>query len=481
MRIAMVCVPIVEQVNGQLRPAYMDSHKNNPHLGPYLLASVLRQEGFEVSVVDLVCRESIGEEVVRLFESYDVVSFSCNSTNWSTCRLLISWTRKTYPDKILVLGGMHATLFGEEVLARCPEVDFLIRGEGERALPALLRAIGDANRLPDVPGLVCRIGGKTVSNPQVRLLSSSELDELPTPLYSQMPKGEYKTLAIESSRGCMGACTFCAIPYQRSWRPLSAEGFVDRVEALQPYLSAVETNHFSVIDDCFTIDSSRVFDILKGVEKRNLEFRATYDARVRDFLDETLVSELAPYTGGVLIGAESFLPETLKKIRKPVTESDILKCAANVEKCGLAEKTFFSFIIGFPWETKAQVQENLKKISDLAVNYGVRVYLQWHFLTPGSLIWREFYQQGKVSVSDLDEIGFLLGEKWFNLSSSLSIEDRIEISDMVTCIQKVIALTRPPGSKKGDISFMIPPYLTKNRDLASDWVERYRQKMDNCL
>lgn len=480
MRIAMVCTPVVEWIEGELRPAYMDSFKNNPHLGPYLLTSVLLKEGFDVSVVDFTCTKNINEELVNRFANFDVISFSCNSMNWPACRLLIQWTRKNYPEKVIILGGIHATLFSEDLAERYPMINFLIREEGERALPSLLRAIGNEERLVNVPGLVCKINGKLISNPPAPLLSSFELDVLPVPAYDQMPKGEYKTLAIESSRGCKGNCTFCAIPYQKSWRSLSAKRFVDNIETLQLYLSDVVVKQFSIIDDCFTIDHQRVFEILNEVEKRNIDFQATYDARINDFLDEKLVSELAPHTKGVLLGAESFLPETLKQIHKPITESDILKCAANAEKYGIAEDTIFSFIIGFPWETKSQVQQNLVKISDIAVNYGIRVFLQWHTLTPGSQIWNDFYRQGKVSSLDLDEVGFLLGEKWFNISSSLSTEERLEISDMVTCLQKVITFTKPFGCKRGDIEFMIPPYLMKNRDLTENWTSRYEEKMEKC-
>lgn len=481
MRIAIACIPITEWLEGELRPSYMDGFKNNPHLGPYLLASVLKEEGFDVSLVDLVCVKSINEELVRRFENFDVISFSCNSTNWPTCRLLIQWTRKKYPEKIIIVGGIHATLFGEDLAKRYPMINFLIRGEGERSLPCLLRAISDKEKLVNVPGLVCKINGKLISNPPAPLLNSFELDKLPMPFYDEIPKGEYKTLSIESSRGCKGACTFCAIPYQKSWRPLSAKGFVDNVESLQSYLPDVEMKHLSIVDDCFTVDHERVFEIINEVKKRNIDFQTTYDARIKDFLNEKLVSELAPYTKGVLLGAESFLPETLKQIHKPITESNIFKCASNAEKYGIAEDTIFSFIIGFPWETKSHIQQTLAKISYLAVNYGIRIFLQWHTLTPGSQIWNDFHRQDKVSSSDLDEIGFLLNEKWFNISSNLSIEDRLEISDTVTCIQKIIAFTKPVGCKRGDIAFMIPPYLTKNRNLTESWTSRYQEKMEKCF
>ncbi len=472
----MVCTPIAEWIDGELRPAYMDGYRNNPHLGPYLLAAVLDQAGFDISMVDLTCLDALSEEIVKIFSEYDVILFSSNSTNWPTCRLLIDWIKKEYPTKIIVLGGIHATLFGEDLIQRFP-IDYIIRGEGEKSLPSLLWALDNNGKLRDVPGIVCMKNGRLILNPMPQLLDPDELNALPILLYSHMPTNKYKTVAIESSRGCKGSCTFCAIPYHKRWRPLSPLAFVDKVEALQSYLPKVEMKHFAVVDDCFTTNQKRTIDILEEVEKRGVEFRATYDARVKDFLDEEFVSRLAPYSQGLLIGAESFNPDTLRRIGKPVSEKSIINCARIVEKCGISENTIFSFIIGFPWETKSQVQENIRKISELAVNYGVRIFLQWYTLTPGSQMWDSLYKEGKVTVSDMDDIGFLIGEKWFNLSSTLSIEERLEISDMVTCIQKVIAFTKPYGSKRGDIAFIIPPYLVRNHSLTKDWCDSYQQKM----
>ncbi len=476
MHIAMVCTPITAWLDGHLRPAYLDGYRNNPHLGPYLLAAILDQEEFDVSVVDLTCLDTLSEGVVEKFSNYDIILFSCNSTNWPTCLLLIKWIREVYPNKIIVLGGIHATLFGEELIQRFP-IDYLIRGEGEKSLPSLLRAIKNKGNLDNIPGLVCMKNGRLIRNSLPRLLSTSELDALPVPLYSHMPAHKYKTIAIESSRGCKGVCTFCAIPFQRHWRPISPKAFVDKVEALQSYLSKVEMKHFTVVDDCFTIDQKRAIDILEEVEKRGVEFHASYDARVKDFLDYEFVSRLAPYTEGVLIGAESFLPDTLRRIGKPISEKNIIACAKVAERCGISEDTVFSFIIGFPWETKSQVQENIKKISELAINYGIQIFLQWYTLIPGSQMWESFYRQGKVSISDLDDTGLLFREKWFNISSTLSIEDRLEISDIVTCIQKVIEFTKPFGSNRGAIAFTIPPYLVENQNLIEDWCVKYQQKM----
>lgn len=477
MRIAMICSPIIEWHEGRLVPAYMDGYRNNPHLGPYLLAAVIREAGFDVTLVDLTCVEEFRKDIVDGLSGYDVVLLSCNSTNWPTCRLLATWLKERFEGQTIVLGGIHASLFGTDVIRRSP-VDYVIRGEGEKAIVPLLRAIETGRGFDSVPGLIWRQqDGQTVTNRRPPLLTTEELDRLPLPLYDAMPPQRFKTLAIESSRGCKGSCAFCAIPFRKHWRPISPGAFVDRIVAMQPYVGKVELSHFSVVDDCLTIDKDRVIAITDELDRRGVRFEGNYDARVKDFLDEEVVERLAPYTRGVLLGAESFSSSTLKRIGKSISPEDIVRCARTVERYGLAEDTIFSFIIGFPWESKRDVRENISRIVDLAFTYGVRIFLQWHTLTPGSALWAQARSKAHVTTEDLDEVGFLLGEKWFHASSTLSVEDRLDISDMIISVQKVLSFTRPFGSTRSQISFIIPPYLLRNKNLTETWRKRYEKAM----
>ena len=200
MRLAMACTPMVEWYDGKLYSAYQDGYRTNPHLGPYLLAAILDQEEFDISIVDVTCLDVIDEGIAEKLSEYDVLILSCNSTNWPTCRLLIEWVKDKDPNLTIILGGIHATLFGEYLIRHFP-IDYLIRGEGEKALVSLLKAIDSGRRWENVPGLVCKKNGRLIKNPLPPLLSPQELDALPIPLYSQMPPHRYKTIAIESSRG----------------------------------------------------------------------------------------------------------------------------------------------------------------------------------------------------------------------------------------------------------------------------------------
>jgi radical SAM superfamily enzyme YgiQ (UPF0313 family) len=474
----MVTTPIIEEgENGKLYPGYLDRYKTIPHLGPYLLGGFLFRNDFDIHIVDLVHRNTFDQRFAEELSEYDIVFLSANSTNWSGCVLLIHWLKEINPCVTIVVGGIHPTLFFEDIIRRFP-VDFAVRGEGERVLIPLLHAIETDKGWENVPGLVSlNESDSLLCNPNPSLLETSELNVLPLPLFEQMPSNHYQTLPIESSRGCIGSCAFCAIPYKRIWRPISSEAFVNRIEEYLPFLSKTKGKVFSIVDDCFTIDHERALSIIQEIERRRIDFQAEYDARVVDFLDEKLVERLACHSQGILVGAESFLPETLRKVNKPVTPKMIRECAKITAKYRMAEQMIFSFIIGFPWESKRQIQENISQIVDLALTYGVKVLIQWHSLTPGSAIWQSFMEKQLVSIADLDEVGYLIGKKWFNLSSSLSIDERLDISDIIICARKAIIFTKSINSRLGDILFSVPPYLNKNPDLTKEWRNVYEQKM----
>ncbi|EAT58997.1 B12-binding domain-containing radical SAM protein [Chlorobium ferrooxidans] len=475
-RIAFVITPIIEWDGEILRPGYLDRVRSNPHLGPNLLAGVLESHDIDVTVVDLVCRASFEEKIAEELEAYDIIFLSSNSTNWPGCALLACWLKRRNPRVIIVLGGIHATLFAEDILRRYP-IDYIIRGEGEKTLIPLLSAIRDGTGFERVPGLVIKTAsGNIIQNQIAELLTSQELDDLPLPLYDRLAEKQYRSLTIESSRGCFGNCAFCAVPFKKSWRPMSPERFVDKIELLESARAKTLYRYFTIVDDCFTSDNARAIAISKIISDRSLDFQATYDARVTDLLNEELLEAIAPYTKGVLVGAESFLPDTLLRIGKNISPESIEKCAKLVHKYGIAKDSVFSFIIGFPWETKQDIRENISRIAHLSLTWGIQIYLQWHLVTPGSRLWNKAISDRLLKIEDIDEVEFITSERWFRASSSLSDEDLLYLSDIVFAIKKVVMLTAPNGIDNSAITFMLPPHLAQHPDRIQTWLEAYERR-----
>lgn len=112
----------------------------------------------------------------------------------------------------IVMGGSHVSAVPESVLAQ-PCVDYVIRGEGERPLVELLRCLGGAQGLQEVPNLGYKCGARLYLNP---LEDNYDLEHLPFPDLADFTPATY-TLAgkpltfMITSRSCPHKCSFCSV------------------------------------------------------------------------------------------------------------------------------------------------------------------------------------------------------------------------------------------------------------------------------
>ncbi|PJB21567.1 MAG: hypothetical protein CO114_04640, partial [Euryarchaeota archaeon CG_4_9_14_3_um_filter_38_12] len=167
-------------------------------LGLAYLASVLRKEGHEVLIYDADCNVSPSKmDFTRLEDSYpdylkslkdenhpilQEVSHTISNFNpdivgitvWTTfaaSAFKIASLCKEYDRSVpVVMGGPHVSIKYDEVLKICPDVDFLIRGEGEETFLELVRMIGErwGNKnatFNNIKGISYRQNGEMVHNP----------------------------------------------------------------------------------------------------------------------------------------------------------------------------------------------------------------------------------------------------------------------------------------------------------------------------
>ena len=121
--------------------------------------------------------------------------------------------RAALPKAKIVLGGHHPTALPEHVMAS-PSVDYLIRGEGEAAMPMLAEAVASGRNVAHVPGIVFRKpdGSLQIGKPAVM----ERLDRYPHPdrsliKNSYYTRGPRSSTVIVTSRGCPLGCSYCAL------------------------------------------------------------------------------------------------------------------------------------------------------------------------------------------------------------------------------------------------------------------------------
>ncbi|MBA7655600.1 hypothetical protein ES703_63506 [subsurface metagenome] len=449
----LIAVPLLDRLEGKLIPIGMDRFRSSPPLGVYWLASILRDAGHEINILDLIALGRIDEQhIQKRAGEAELVGISCNSLNWPTARVVINHIKSAHPALPVVLGGIHPGMYPEHVL-NSTSADFVIRGEGEVSLLKLVEALEGKCRFRSVPGLVFRQEGGIVVQPNLGLISIDSIERLPDPAYDFLPNQVYESLSVESARGCKFNCTFCSTKHRGNWRSISAENFVDRLERLSPYLEHTRYKVFSFVDDLYTFDVDRVCEITRLIRERGLDIHATLDARATDIIRGNVVEALLPITNHMLIGAECGYNEGLKRIAKGSTIGVLERAAAMLQEAGISHKAVFSFVIGFPFETREDCTKTIEFASNLLVKYNVRIYLQWFNTIPGSILWDELAVEGCVDIGMYDDFGFFTNKHLFRAGVRLSLDDIYEISSTIKSINTLLLFTQPAN----DIIQFSPP------------------------
>jgi len=195
-----------------------------PPLGVLQLAAFLesRNKGVEIEVLDCQATRVAWKELERRIESInpDIVASSALATcNTYVAVRTLETAKRVKPDVLTVAGGQHFTATAQESLEAYPDIDVIVRGEGEQTLAELVRASSNGSSFSRIKGISFRHNGDVRHNPPRPLIEN--LDELPYPGYHFVedivheyhftamagPKTRYAL--IEGSRGCPHRCTFC--------------------------------------------------------------------------------------------------------------------------------------------------------------------------------------------------------------------------------------------------------------------------------
>jgi len=442
MHVILIAVPILDYRHGQLAPIAQDETKNCPPYGIYLLTSVLRARGHEVTLVDLIAegRREI-DTFKHLLPSAGLVGIGATSMSWPTAVDVISQIRDVCQVVPIVLGGIHPTMFDHYLLTHF-DVDYVVRGEGEESLPALCEALERSDGLDRVPNLSWKDNaGKVIRNPSGPKIKADNLADFPMPAYDELPDQVYKGVAIESSRGCAFDCSFCSTSYRKSWRGIPPESFVNRLERVAEYIPRTTYKSLHIIDDEFSMNPQRAIDIARTLRKRGLKPGLVYDSRANDLLFPGYVEEIAEFTHQFLVGAECGYDEGLKLVGKGTTCGKLEGAAAMLERFGISNRADFSFILGLPWEGRAEVQRTIDFAMHLTGEYGVRILLQWYCQIPGSRLWEDARQRFEVTEAMYDDYGFFRDLHLWHTAITISPSDAWDIVDMIQQLQCISHLT----------------------------------------
>jgi len=338
---------------------FVPGEPNRPHLGLISLATVLRNGGYDVEIVDVNQVEK-GASLAAMRDAImcknpAIVGFSTMCDHYLATLKLARACKAMNTDLKIILGGPHATITDQATLEAFPFIDVIARGEYEQSITSLVSALATGGSLADVPGVTFRDGNSMIRTPCLPLLRN--LDALPLPDYEFYPHlGSLQELPVEVGRGCPFQCTFCSTNdfWSRSYRLRSTS---NQIALLKKLNTEHGVKRFIFEHDNLTVSREKVVELSRTIRQEGLDIRWRCSSRI-DCLDEELVEEMAASgCDRVYLGIESGSPRIQKLIKKGIDLSRAVETVQQISRTGM--RITASFIIGFPQETMDDVRQTI--------------------------------------------------------------------------------------------------------------------------
>jgi len=184
----------------------------------------------------------------------DVVAFSVYCWNASSVYEICRVLKGAAPAIRIVVGGPEVGPIAEDVLEAHPEIDAVVRGEGEATFAELLRVYASGKSSWMVEGVTARKGDEVVSTPDRALIE--DLDTIPSPYLVGILRPIEGGAYLETYRGCPFDCAYCFEGKGYDCiRSFSRERVKAEVAAL---VDGAGIRSFSFIDSVFNLTSSRL-------------------------------------------------------------------------------------------------------------------------------------------------------------------------------------------------------------------------------
>ncbi len=275
-----------------------------------------------------------------------------------------------------LLGGIFPTA-APDLCMSFPEINMIGLGEGEKIVVDVAEAIRLGKSLKDIPGTWYRDADGTIyknkQGPLVDINKScpdfSLFEE--TRFYRPMGGRIFKTIPIETYRGCPYNCTYCNSPMQKDFARrhglgnfLRRKTFSCLERELAELIRSYKPEFFYFIDDSFLARPKQEIDEFCDMHKKfNLLF--WFNTRPENCTADNLkkVKDAGCYriSFGIECGNEEY---RIKVLKRDVSNRHLLEKFKIIAESGIAFS--INLIIGFPGETRELIMDTVELVRTIS-------------------------------------------------------------------------------------------------------------------
>jgi anaerobic magnesium-protoporphyrin IX monomethyl ester cyclase len=343
------------------------------------------------------------EHRIAAFKPDVVACASLATCNTYAVAKTLETAKRVVPTVLTVTGGQHFSALAQESLQQFPEIDVIVRGEGEQTLSELVKAYLMKSDFGSISGISYRNGSTIIHNPPRPLIE--KLEDLPFPGYHfvkvNMHKYHFRIMGgkdnpyalIEGARGCDHQCSFCTQwrHWQACWRVKAAKRIADEMAFCNREFGS---KFIWLTDDNFGA-GQRPAEIAEEIIARHLPEDVSWfvQARCDDIIRNKEVLPRLRKSGlnWVLLGVENSNPKTLESFKKGITPSDAKAAVRLLQDNGIFAHAML--IIGSRKDTHQSIAQLREFANDLDPDF-----VMFGILTPfpGTEVYAEAERNGWI-------------------------------------------------------------------------------------
>lgn len=394
-------------------------------IGPAYLASVLREAGYRVGIIDAVGEDvsniavsdcgrfniqgiSVTETVNKIDADTTIVGISMMfSQDWIEHRKLVQAIRRARPDVKIVAGGEHVTALSTYVLKDCPELDYVIKGEGEQAFLELVYCLAAQNDITKVSSVsyIDENGEYSTTGLSPRIYN---INELPRPAWDLCPVDSYfvdnwtmgismgRNMPIVATRGCPYQCSFCSNPQMWTTRYVMRD-HLEVVDEIEWLIKTYNTNSIDFFDLTAIIKKDWILKFCEELKHRNINIVWQLPSGTRsEALDaDTLEAIYEAGCSYLVYAPESGSARTLQVIKKKI---DLGRLTQSIRDAVRHKHTVkVNLIIGFPNETYSDVFRTILYTIKMAYIGAEDCNISLFSPYPGSALYEELRAENAIA------------------------------------------------------------------------------------
>jgi len=364
-------------------------HDFAPPLGLLYIKSYLEKYSrAQVSVFNFQTPEqpSMDQFISHLKDfSPDIAGISVISPFWYGTCLVTEAVKIHLPDTLLVGGGPHMWTYPEETLTR-GKFNLIVQGQGEKPFLEVINRIACSRDITGIPGTAYLASGQLTQTPSDPI-DRDALDALPFPDRKALNIRQHHFYVnkhnpcalMVASRGCPYLCSFCN-NRERYFLPRDVSlTIAEMAECKNMGYRSVQ-----FCDDVFTFSREHTIALCEEIKNRKIRLPWSCQTRV-DCVDRELLGLMV--NAGcerIQFGIESANQDTLDRINKKISPEQSIQAFSLCREQGII--TVGNFIIGFPWETVADVKKTFDFVTRLDADF---VFCNPLVPFPGTQIYEE--------------------------------------------------------------------------------------------